>query len=385
MTTNNTNTNTSKNASGGEGGIGSKIKGAAQIIHGLGDNIRGTALGTADRATSSAAGIQKNADLTAKGRAEFAEGMARMKGHAPAPQVASVESTPSGTAPTGTEPADQGTAGKGAAVGGASGVTDQGRQQGTGDEQTSITGGKSGPESTGPVPSQISREAAAGAGTVQEQKGSSEAAAGTGAAPGMQQQYPSAVGQQEEKRDDRDVPERSQSGTTGQARARETTEDRPQPIGERSSQQQKADEQHKTGQMGDQQEGGHQGSQVCPGERQCEKFRFQGISMDEESEQPSQQMAEKPPEEGQENREGVQQGRQVGPGEGRCEKIRFQGISMDEGGEEQSSQQMAEKPRETEQVHHEGIQQEDGQQGSQACAAQEGGKIRFQDFQGCGV
>lgn len=371
MTTNNTNTNTSKNASGGEGGIGSKIKGAAQIIHGLGDNIRGTALGTADRATSSAAGIQKNADLTAKGRAEFAEGMARMRGHAHAPQVASVES--SGTAPIGTEPADQGTAGTGtgagtgAAVGGASGVTDQGRQQGTGDEQTSTAGGKSGPESTGPVPSQISREAAAGA------------------APGMQQQYPSAVGQQEEKRDDLDVPERSQSGTIGQARAQETTEDRPQPIGERSSQQQKADEQNKTGQMGDQQEGGQQGSQVCPGERQCEKFRFQGISMDEGGEQSSQQMTEKPPEEGQENREGVQQGRQVGPGEEQCEKIRFQGISMDEGGEEQPSQQWAEKPRETEQVLHEGVQQEGGQQGSQACTAQEGGKIRFQDFQGCGA
>ncbi|KIK35600.1 hypothetical protein CY34DRAFT_812027 [Suillus luteus UH-Slu-Lm8-n1] len=53
---------------------------------------------------------------------------------------------------------------------------------------------------------------------------------------------------------------------------------------------------------------------------------------------------------------------------------------MDEGGEEQPSQQMAEKPRKTEQV-----QQEGGQQGSQVCAANEGGKMRFQDFQGCGV
>jgi hypothetical protein len=57
-----------------------------------------------------------------------------------------------------------------------------------------------------------------------------------------------------------------------------------------------------------------------------------------------------------------------------CEKIRFQGISTDEGGE-LASQQMAAKPRET----------EGGQQGIQACVAQEGGKIHFQGFQGCGV
>lgn len=369
----------------------------------MGENIRGTALGSADRATSSGAGVQKNADLSTKGRAEFAEGMARMRGHAPAPPAAPVESTLGGTAPFGTEPADRGTAGTvtdvgtGAAVSGATGVTDQGRQQGTGNEQTSTAGEKSGPESTGqclqcyfpgqkgdvfnqgPVPTQVSREADAGAGTVHEQKGSGEAAAGTGAAPGTQQQYPSAVGQQEGKRDDQNVPERSQSGTTGQARAQETTEDRPQPIGERPSQQ-KVNEQYKTGQMGDQQESGQQGSQMCSGEGQCEKFRFQGISMDEGGEQPSQQMAGNPPEEGQVHHEGVQQGRQAGPGEGRCEKFRFQGISMDEGGEEQPSQQMAEKPRKIEQV-----QQEGGQQGSQVCAANEGGKMRFQDFQGCGV
>jgi hypothetical protein len=127
------------------------------IVLGLSDNIRGTALGTADRATSSATGVQKNTDLSAKGRAEFEEGIARLRGHAPAPQVAPAESTPSRTAPIGTEPADRGTAGTGtgtgagtgAAVGGASGVTDQGRQQVTGDEHTSTAGGKSGPESTG--------------------------------------------------------------------------------------------------------------------------------------------------------------------------------------------------------------------------------------------
>jgi hypothetical protein len=121
---------------------------------GIGENIRGTALGTADRATSSVAGVQKNADVATKGRAEIAQGMARMKGHAPTPQTAPTE-----TAPPGTAPADQRTTSgtgtgtgtdTGAAVGGAAaGATDQGRQQGTSDEKTSALGGKSGSESTG--------------------------------------------------------------------------------------------------------------------------------------------------------------------------------------------------------------------------------------------
>ncbi|KAG2105826.1 uncharacterized protein F5147DRAFT_238558 [Suillus discolor] len=177
MTTENTNTSTSptKNESGGGGGFGSKLKGAAQVIHGFGDNIRGSALGAADRATSSTAGVQKNVDLATKGRAEIAEGMAMMKGHAPAAQGAPTETTPAGTAPSGTAPAGQGTtaeagtgagngattgtgagtgavtgAAGGAAVGGAAaGVTDQDRQQGTGDEKSSAVGGRTGPESTG--------------------------------------------------------------------------------------------------------------------------------------------------------------------------------------------------------------------------------------------
>ncbi|KAG1850384.1 hypothetical protein DFJ58DRAFT_746470 [Suillus subalutaceus] len=424
MTTNNTNTNTSKNGGENGGGFSDKLKGAAQVIHGIGDNLRGTALGSADRATSSVAGVQKNADLVTKGRAEIAEGMARMKGHSSAPQVA-----PAGTAPPGTAPADQGTtagtgtsSGTGAAVGGAAiGVTDQGRQQGTGDEKTSALAGKSGPESTGPGAAQTGREAAVGTGAAHEQKDPGEAAASTGAAPEQKgpdeaaastsaapeqkqqypgaaqtgreaavgtgavheqkgpgevapstgtapeqkQQYPSTVSQQEGKRDDRNVPEHSQSGDIGQTRAQGTAEDRPQQMGKRSSQQ-KVDEQCKAEQMGVQQEGGQQDRRVGAGEGRCERIHFQGISTDEGDEQ-SQQTAEKPRELGQDyhgvQQEGERQGRWVGPEEAlRCERVHFQGISTDEG-DEHPSQQAAEKSREPGQIGH-GAQQEDGQQGS---------------------
>ncbi|KAG2055914.1 hypothetical protein BDR06DRAFT_970388 [Suillus hirtellus] len=397
MTTDNTNT-TTKSESGSGGGFGSKLKGAAQVIHGFGDNIRGSALGAADRATSSTAGVQKNDDLATKGRAEIAEGMAMMKGHAPAARGAPTETTPAGTAPSGTAPAGQGTtaeagtgagtgaatgaaggaavggaaagvtdqdrqrgtgdekssaverktgpeptgsgaaqtgreaavgagavqgqagtgagtgaktgtgAGTGAATGGAAaGVTDQGRQQGTGYEKSSATvAGKTVPESTGPGATQTGREAAVGAGALQ---GPGETAAGTGAAPEQKQQYPSAVSQEEEKHDERNVPERSQSGDTGQNPAQSTTEDRPQ---------QKAEVSQK----------------------------------------------------------GVQEGEPSKWVDHGKEKIHFLGISTDDEGGEQPSQQTTEK---TCAVSHEGTQQED------ARAAQEGGKIRFQDFQGCGI
>ncbi|KAG1823760.1 uncharacterized protein BJ212DRAFT_701766 [Suillus subaureus] len=221
--------------------------------------------------------------------------MARMKGHAPAAQVA-----PAGTASPGTAPADQGTTAgagtgtdTGAAVGGtATGVTDQGRQQGTGDEKTSALGGKSGPESTDPGTTQTGSEAAVSAGAVHEQKGPGEVAASTSAAPEQKQQCSSAVSQQEGERDDQNVPERSQSGDIGQTRAQGTAEDRPQQMGERLSQQ-KVDEQCKAEQKGVRQEGGQQSRWAGPGEGRCELIHFQGISTDEGDEQPSLQTAEK--------------------------------------------------------------------------------------------
>ncbi|KAG2067148.1 hypothetical protein BDR04DRAFT_1105470 [Suillus decipiens] len=341
MSTDNKNTATKKN--GGGGGFGNKLKGAAQVIHGMGENIRGTALGSADRATNSAASAQKNADLATKGRAEIAEGMAKLKGHAPPPPAAPAGAA---TATPGTVPADQGTTtgtGTGSGTDAAAAtatpmVTDQGQQQGKGDEKTSADGGKSGLESTGPDAAQTSREAAVGAGAVHEQKSPGEAAAGNSAVPEQkspgeaaagtsavpEQKSFNAVSQQEGKQDDRNVPERSQSGNTGQIRAQGATEEHPQQIGERSSQQ-KVDEQCKAGQLGVQQE---KGRWAIPGEGQCELFHFQGISTDKGDEQLSQQTGEKSRDPGH---EGVQeQGRWAIPGEGQCELFHFQGVSMDE-------------------------------------------------------
>ncbi|KAG1862349.1 hypothetical protein C8R48DRAFT_211709 [Suillus tomentosus] len=126
----------------------------------------------------------------------------------------------------------------------------------------------------GPGATQTGREAAVGAGALQ---GPGEAATGTGAAPEQKQQYPSAVSQQEEKHDERNVPERSQSGNTGQTPAQGTTEDRPQQKAEVS-------------QKGVPQEG-EPSRWVDHGK---EKIHFLGISTDDEGgEQPSQQTTEK--------------------------------------------------------------------------------------------
>ncbi|KAH7920073.1 alpha/beta-hydrolase [Leucogyrophana mollusca] len=93
--------NPNTNSSGG--GVGSKIKGAVQVVHGkpnipfysfltityhilstgIGDNVRGTVMGAADTVASSQAGETKNDQLATKGRAEIAEGMAKIKGQVP--------------------------------------------------------------------------------------------------------------------------------------------------------------------------------------------------------------------------------------------------------------------------------------------------------------
>ncbi|KAG2357798.1 hypothetical protein BDR07DRAFT_1419247 [Suillus spraguei] len=261
--------------------------------------------------------------------------MAKLKGHAPA------------TATPGPVPADQGTAtGTGtdsgtdaAAAGATPRVTDQGQQQGTGDEKTSAVGERA---DLSPDAAQTSHEGAVGAGAAHEQNSPGEAAAGASAAP--EQKSFHAVSQQEGKQDDGNVPERSQSGDTGQIRAQGATEERPQQTGERPSQQ-KVDEPCKAGQIGVQQE---MGRWAIPGEGQCELFHFQGISMDKGDEQLSQQTAEKPREPGQSYQEGDQeQGRWAIPGEGQCELFHFQG----------ASHQVAEKPRESGQICHGGVQQ----------------------------
>ncbi|KIK97210.1 hypothetical protein PAXRUDRAFT_825185 [Paxillus rubicundulus Ve08.2h10] len=69
-------------STGGEKvGIGSKIKAAAQVVHGIGENIRGTAMGAADTIAGSKSGEAKNENIVVQGQSEIAQGRARLKGH----------------------------------------------------------------------------------------------------------------------------------------------------------------------------------------------------------------------------------------------------------------------------------------------------------------
>ncbi|KAJ7246950.1 hypothetical protein C8J57DRAFT_1359702 [Mycena rebaudengoi] len=85
------NSTSTSNTSTGHSGIGSKIKGAAQVVNGLGENIRGTFLGGVDTIVHSDS--TKNDAIARKGREEQAQGVANLEqrpiaakytgGHAP--------------------------------------------------------------------------------------------------------------------------------------------------------------------------------------------------------------------------------------------------------------------------------------------------------------
>ncbi|KAF7335708.1 hypothetical protein MVEN_02226300 [Mycena venus] len=76
-------TNNTADSVGGHGGIGSKIKGAAQTINGLGENVRGTILGGVDTVLHKDSSA--NDAIAAKGRAQHAEGMANLEGRSTRP------------------------------------------------------------------------------------------------------------------------------------------------------------------------------------------------------------------------------------------------------------------------------------------------------------
>ncbi|KAJ7493961.1 hypothetical protein FB451DRAFT_1491523 [Mycena latifolia] len=86
-----TSTMNTNNTSSGQPkpGVGAKIKGAAQIVHGLGDNVRGTLLGGVD--TLLHQDSSANDAIAQKGRAEHARGVARKTG---GPLAAEYYSTP---------------------------------------------------------------------------------------------------------------------------------------------------------------------------------------------------------------------------------------------------------------------------------------------------
>ncbi|KAJ7618243.1 hypothetical protein DFH06DRAFT_1306630 [Mycena polygramma] len=78
------NTNTTHNGTadsvGGHGGIGAKIKGAAQTVNGLGENVRGTILGGVETVLHKDS--TANDAIAAKGRAQQADGLRNLKGPA---------------------------------------------------------------------------------------------------------------------------------------------------------------------------------------------------------------------------------------------------------------------------------------------------------------
>jgi len=80
MSSNTKEGNSSGVSGGGKGGIGSKLKGAAQVVHGIGESIRGTVLGAADTITHSPTGEAKNEAIASKGKAEFEEGLSKIRG-----------------------------------------------------------------------------------------------------------------------------------------------------------------------------------------------------------------------------------------------------------------------------------------------------------------
>jgi len=70
--------NVTSDSVGGHGGIGGKIKGAAQAINGLGENVRGTILGGVDTVLHKDSSA--NDAIAAKGRAQHADGMENLRG-----------------------------------------------------------------------------------------------------------------------------------------------------------------------------------------------------------------------------------------------------------------------------------------------------------------
>jgi len=62
--------------------LGSKVRGAVHVVHGVGENIRGTALGALDAFAKN--GDTRNEEIAKKGRWETEQGLAALRGQ-PAP------------------------------------------------------------------------------------------------------------------------------------------------------------------------------------------------------------------------------------------------------------------------------------------------------------
>jgi len=76
MSTNNTDIGSTGKEKGS--GMGSKMRGAAQVAHGVGEVIRGTVLGAIDNIAGDDRTM--NREIAAQGRMEYSQGMAKMRG-----------------------------------------------------------------------------------------------------------------------------------------------------------------------------------------------------------------------------------------------------------------------------------------------------------------
>lgn len=137
-------------------GVGTRIKGVFQTVHGIGENVRGRTLEAIDNLTTSGppgTGKSRHGSIADRGRMEVETGMAHIYGH-PDPHAGNVSRNEPGRIP---EPVT-GTFGNGHATGtgpGGMGHTDTGETdyerhgRGNGDAEGEFGKGQSGSETSG--------------------------------------------------------------------------------------------------------------------------------------------------------------------------------------------------------------------------------------------
>ncbi|KAL4079827.1 hypothetical protein J3A83DRAFT_4368674 [Scleroderma citrinum] len=91
--------NSAQSGAGSGRKLGNKLKGAAQVVHGIGESIRGTVLGAVDSIAHTPSSEAKYEATASKGKAEIEEGIAKVRGHASGGNVGApgeVHSAPGG-------------------------------------------------------------------------------------------------------------------------------------------------------------------------------------------------------------------------------------------------------------------------------------------------
>ncbi|KAL4079835.1 hypothetical protein J3A83DRAFT_4185776 [Scleroderma citrinum] len=124
---------------GSRGKLGNKLKGAAQVVHGIGESIRGTVLGAADSIAHTPSSEAKHEATTTKGKAEIEEGIAKVRGYTSGGNLGApgeAHSTSGGEA----QSATAGNGGIGAAAAPSGGGLQSVRKEGGKEEETPVPG-----------------------------------------------------------------------------------------------------------------------------------------------------------------------------------------------------------------------------------------------------